>query len=268
MRYKVDHDLHIHSGLSLCSGRADQNKERIMQYAKNSGLNTICITDHYWDSDLYTWNKFYIDQPFDHIARILPLPQDENVKFLFGCETDMDVAGTVGAPPKRYDDFAFIIVPTTHMHMGTFVLTEEENNDPGSLGRAKAWVRRFDDLLATDMPFHKVGLAHPACTLIDNRSRKQWLEVLDAIPEAEMERLFAKAAEVGMGIELNRDDMMFTDEEEDTVLRMFKIAKYQGCKFYLGSDAHTPKWLEGSVPVFERAIDRLGLEERDKFILQ
>ena len=179
-----------------------------------------------------------------------------------------DAAGTVGAPPKRYDDFAFIIVPTTHMHMGTFVLTEEENNDPGSLGRAKAWVRRFDDLLATDMPFHKVGLAHPACTLIDNRSRKQWLEVLDAIPEAEMERLFAKAAEVGMGIELNRDDMMFTDEEEDTVLRMFKIAKYQGCKFYLGSDAHTPQWLEGSIPVFERAVDRLGLEEKDKFILQ
>jgi histidinol phosphatase-like PHP family hydrolase len=83
-----------------------------------------------------------------------------------------------------------------------------------------------------------------------------------------MERLFAKAAEVGMGIELNRDDMMFSDEEEDTVLRMFRIAKYQGCKFYLGSDAHTPKWLEGSIPVFEKAVDKLGLEEKDKFIIQ
>ena len=82
-----------------------------------------------------------------------------------------------------------------------------------------------------------------------------------------MERLFAKAAEVGMGIELNRDDMIFSNEEEDSVLRMFRIAKYQGCKFYLGSDAHTPQWLEGSVPVFERAVEKLGLKESDKYII-
>ena len=71
-----------------------------------------------------------------------------------------------------------------------------------------------------------------------------------------------------MGIELNRDDMMFSDEEEDTVLRMFKIAKYHGCKFYCGSDAHTPKAFALSKDAFERAITKLELKQTDKFIIE
>jgi hypothetical protein len=46
---------------------------------------------------------------------------------------------------------------------------------------------------------------------------------------------------------------------------MFRIAKYQGCKFYCGSDAHHPAGLVNSPARFERAIDLLGLQESDKF---
>jgi histidinol phosphatase-like PHP family hydrolase len=59
--------------------------------------------------------------------------------------------------------------------------------------------------------------------------------------------------------------MSFKDEETDRVLRMFRIAKYQGCKFYCGSDAHHPAGLVNSPARFERAIDLLGLQESDKF---
>lgn len=34
MRYIYNHDLHIHSQLSLCSSDPEQNNERIVQYAK------------------------------------------------------------------------------------------------------------------------------------------------------------------------------------------------------------------------------------------
>jgi hypothetical protein len=34
MRYKIDHDFHIHSGLSSCSSDENQNAERILKYAK------------------------------------------------------------------------------------------------------------------------------------------------------------------------------------------------------------------------------------------
>ncbi|MBE6583352.1 MAG: PHP domain-containing protein [Ruminococcaceae bacterium] len=268
MRYKYDHDLHIHSRCSICSEDPGQTVERILQYAKDEKLHTICLTDHYWDEDVYTWNQFYKPQGFAHVSSVLPLPKADGIRYLFGCETDMDADANLGIPERRYDDFSFIIIPTTHFHMGTFVLTQEENDDPTLRGRADGWIRRFDEVLSKDLPFRKVGLAHLGTTLLDTRSREAYLKVMDLIPTEEMERLFAKAAELGVGIELNRDDMMFKDDEEDRVLRMFRIAKNQGCKFYLGSDAHSQHWLINSRDVFERAIHRLGLEESDKFIIE
>jgi histidinol phosphatase-like PHP family hydrolase len=81
------------------------------------------------------------------------------------------------------------------------------------------------------------------------------------------ERLFKKAAEVGVGIELNACDMCFTDEEADIVLRPYRIAKQCGCKFYCGSDAHHPDELDNAKAIFERAIDLLELTEEDKFVI-
>ena len=54
-----------------------------------------------------------------------------------------------------------------------------------------------------------------------------------------MHSLFKKAADLGVGIELNSFDMNFAEEEAETVLRPYRIAKKCGCKFYLGSDAHS-----------------------------
>lgn len=131
---------------------------------------------------------------------------------------------------------------------------------------ADRWVSRLDALLNAELPFKKTGIAHLACSLIDNRSREGWLAALECIPTAEMERLFTKAAQLGVGIELNAGDMCFAPQEEDTILRMFRIAKACGCKFYLGSDAHDRKSFENVEELFERAVRLLDLQESDKFI--
>ena len=60
----------------------------------------------------------------------------------------------------------------------------------------------------------------------------------------------------------------FKDEEAKTVLRMFEIAKKCGCKFYMGSDAHSPADLDRAKAIFERAIDYLELKETDKFYIE
>ena len=52
MRYVYDHDYHIHSYLSTCSKDENQNSERILKYALDNGLKSICITDHFWDKDV------------------------------------------------------------------------------------------------------------------------------------------------------------------------------------------------------------------------
>lgn len=263
MKFKIDHDYHIHSQLSSCSRDPEQTNERILQYAKENGLSEICLTDHYWDSDVPGASGWYMPQNFDHISQAKPLPQDDSVKFLFGCETDMDKFLTVGMPQTRFDDFDFIIIPTTHLHMKGFTLTEEDAQSNEKL--AQLWIERLDALLNKPLPFGKIGIAHLTCSLINKKSRKDLLETLDMIPSGEMERLFAKAAKLGCGIELNQCDMSFCDEETDTILRPFRIAKGCGCKFYLGSDSHHPSEFTRTKEIFERAAKLLDLSESDKF---
>ena len=262
---KADHDYHLHSQLSRCSRDPLQTAEALMAYARESGFTQLCITDHFWDEKVEGASGWYAPQNFEHISRAKPLPQADGIEFFFGCETDMDKFFTVGVSAERYDEFDFIIIPTTHLHMTGFTLSEEDAQSDAR--RAELWVERFERLLELDLPFYKVGIAHLACGLIRPKDRAAFLSVLDAIDERDMRRLFCRAAELGCGIELNHSDMSFKDEEADRVLRMFRIAKECGCKFYLGSDAHHPSTFESTDRIFTRAIDLLGLEESDKFVV-
>ena len=269
MKYKIDHDYHIHTGLSLCSGDPEQTAERILKYAKDNGLSRICITNHYWDKAVDGAWSWYVPQDFDYISKVKPLPKDDSVKFFFGCEGEMDIFKKLSVPASRYVDFDFMVIPTTHLHMTGYTITHEEaeSKDTAKI-RARLWVERLDALLNYDIPLKKTGAAHLATPLMLRRSHEEYLAMLDAIPSDEMERLFAKAAKVGLGIELNQDDMAFSDSDADTVLRMFRIAKHQGCKFYLGSDAHHPSNLERTKEIFERAVTLLDLSESDKFHIE
>ncbi len=264
MKYTVDNDLHIHSYLSACSGDAAQTNERILEYAKNCGLKTVCLTNHFWDSAVPGASEWYAPQDFEHISKAKPLPSREGISFLFGCEADMDKDFCLGLSEEKAKEFDFIIVATTHLHMKGFTSYNEDISDANA--RAKTWVKRLDALLDKDLPFEKIGIAHLACKLIAP-TREEYLETLSLIPEEEMRRIFKRVAELGMGIELNSSDMAFSDEEEVVVLRPFHIAKECGCKFYLGSDAHHPENLEAAIPIFERAVSLLGLTEEDKYII-
>lgn len=49
MRFKADHDYHIHTFLSVCSNDEVQVPSAILGISKELGLKEICLTDHYWD---------------------------------------------------------------------------------------------------------------------------------------------------------------------------------------------------------------------------
>ena len=263
MRYQIDHDYHIHTHLSSCCKDPEQTTENLLCYARKNGLRRICVTDHYWDSSVPGASPWYQKQNYDHIAQSLPLPREEGIEFLFGCETDLDKFMTLGTPPSRFDDFDFIVIPTTHLHMKGFTLeVEERYNDDRKL---ELWSERLDRLLDMDLPFGKIGIAHLACCLLHTESREGYVNFLDRIRDDDMERLFTKAASRGCGIELNQDDMTFSPDEQEHILRMFRIAKSCGCKFYLGSDSHRIEWFDQTREIFERAVTLLDLHESDKF---
>lgn len=261
MKYVVDHDYHIHSLLSPCSNDPEQTNERILQYAKENGFKQICIADHHWDEDV-PGDEIWVGQGYDKISRALPLPQAENIKFLFGCEADMKYDYQIGLAPEHYNRFDFVIIALTHLHFTGYAITEELSKTIE--GRVETWIKKFEALLSMDLPFHKMGIAHLASGLI-GQTREQTFEILRMIPEEKLMELFTKAASLGVGIELNACDMLFNDQQADAVLRIFESAKKAGCKFYLGSDAHHPKDLLEAKKLFEKAVDCLSLTEEDKY---
>ena len=264
MKFTIDHDYHIHSTLSACSNDPEQSTARLLQYALDCGLKRLCITDHFWDERVEGASKWYAPQNFEHISKAKPLPEADGVEFLFGCETEMDKFFTVGLSASRFDEFDFIIVPTTHLHMTGFTLSEEDAQSEER--RAALWVERFERLLSMDLPFYKLGVAHLTCSLIKANDREGLGRVLNMISDETLIRLFTRAAELGCGIELNASDMCHIDEE--AVLRIYLKAKECGCKFYLGSDAHHPGTFDRCVAIFEHAVEKLGLEESDKFLIK
>lgn len=268
MRYIVNHDLHIHSGLSSCSGDPIQNPQTILAYAEKYNFTDICLTDHFWDNNIPGADEWYIPQNYEHIAQALPLPQSDKVRFHFGCETEMDKHCTVAISDKLLDKMDFIIVPVNHLHMGNFTIDEKDFSPER---RADVLVTHMRSLLEKDLPFHKVGIAHLcACCVAGtcDESIRYNLDILDMIDDNTFKELFDLAAKKGVGIELNIPDEVFekyTQNEIDRRFRMYKIAKQCGCKFYLGSDAHFQYDFDKVMMRFEGAVDALGLEESDKF---
>ena len=262
MKYVIDHDYHLHTCLSQCSSDPEQTPQRLIEYAKKKGLRRVIVTDHFWDENVPGASNWYATyHKYTDISKNLPLPSDPDVEILFGCETDMDKNGVIGISKEHIDDFDFIIVATTHMHMKGFTVDEEDHGNAERL--AKRWVERFDHLLSADLPFRKVGIAHltSICIAVENGLH---YEVIRLIPDTEMERLFTKAAELGLGIELNGCDFNLPNEQVDNMLRPYRIAKACGCKFYLGSDAHKAREFK-AYDNFAKAVDLLGLTEDDKF---
>ncbi len=267
MQYVVDHDFHIHSHLSPCSGDPGQTPENILSLCEKNGLKSICLTDHMWDSTCgIKVDGWYGSLNREHIRQALPLPQSEKTHFFFGCEADMDKNGVIGISDATIEELDFIVIATTHLHMGGFTIRA----NTGLEERVRAWSERFETLLDRKFPFHKIGVAHLTDSGLYGLPDELFahLKVVKAIPETEYRRLFAKAAKAGIGIELNTGSIQMADERRwETEILPFRYAKEEGCKFYFGSDAHQQTGFSEYVEKANRIVEYLGLTESDKFYL-
>ncbi len=268
MRFSVDHDYHIHSKLSECSSDEAQTTERMLSYARENDFKEICITDHFWDSNVPGAFPWYRPQNYEHIAQSLPLPESDDVRFYFGCETELDKDMTLAISEKMMDNFDFIIIPTTHLHMvGDTVAKEATSVEE----RAEVYVKRLDKLLDMPLPFHKIGIAHLTCPLMaynNSTDFDEHLRILDLISTDTFRELFSKLAQKGAGFELNFNIGRYTQEQLPRVLRPYQIAKEVGCQFYLGSDAHHPATLDQAKNNFENIVSALNLEESHRYFFR
>ena len=265
MRFIIDHDLHIHSNISSCANYPDNTPSDIMKAAKNVGIKKIALTDHFWDMDVKCDIKAG-SCGFDKLKSALPLPKDEEVEFLFGCEADVNYDMVVGVSSDKFDLFDIMLISLTHNHKVGKTIREEDNLNPERL--SKIWISRIESLLNMDLPFKKIGLSHLTAAHIARESEEVYKKTLDLIDEDDMKRVFTLAAERSVGIELNATDMKYTEENKDRILRIYRVAKECGCKFFCGGDSHHPSGVEyPRVSFIENEIDELSLTEDDKWPL-
>ena len=261
MRYVADHDFHIHSTISPCCHDENQTPEAILDYAKENAFKSVCLTNHLWDEIVKSEAEWHEGQRFCCLSSVLPLPQEESIRFLFGAEVDMDYNYVLGVSPERYDVFDFMVISTTHLHLAGNTVREKIQAPEEA---AEHWVVRLNELLKKDLPWHKVGIAHLTCGHI---FKGRTPEVIPLIKDEALYNIFEKCSEKGLGIELNTKTIFSSEEEKNILLRPYYIAKDCGCKFYLGSDSHKREALKGAKENFERIITLLDLKEEDKFVV-
>ncbi len=261
MRFIVDHDFHIHSTISPCCHDETQTPEAILSYAKENGLKKICLTNHLWDENVKSVGVWHPEQRFDFITKALPLPQDENVKFLFGAEAEMDYKFTLGVSEEHLDCFDFITVSTTHLHLEGYTVKKRPQKPEEA---AELWLKRFEALLKKDLPWHKMGVSHLTGRHVFKADHPKAVSLLKT---DDLYNIFSECSKKGIGIELNMKSIFNSEEEKEALLRPFFIAKECGCKFYLGSDAHKVEALKSAKENFLNIVDSLDLKEEDKFIL-
>ena len=264
MRFPIAHDLHCHTHLSLCSVDPEQSVGNILKFAKTHGYTTQCITDHLWDPLVPGASSFYTPQHIEHVSQSLPLPKDEQVRLVFGCETEYCGGTKLGLDPRSYDKFDFIVIPPNHYHMKGLVRPHDCDSEEKI---ADLLVTRLEELSRIDLPWYKVGIAHITCSLIFKEGDQY--KVYEVVDEKRFRAVMRVLAHLGAGIEINLS--CFAPDwraHEEAMLRLYRLAGEEGCKFYLASDAHHPDELSVVPERAPAVIEALGLTREDQFILK
>jgi len=261
--FSIKHDLHCHSILSLCAHDELMNFPTIVAFAEEHNYDTICLTNHFWgaSTDVEGMCPFYDQQSLWHIRKALPKPHSDQVRVLFGCETEYGGGDKIGLKLDDLDQFDFIVIPLTHQHFKGLVRplgvdTEEK--------MARLVVERMFEIQQLDLPFRKVGIAHPNCSLLFAEGSVP--RVLELMDEDLLFKAYRGFAEKGVGIEINAFDCMaWHDDPQDVYLKQYRIAKAAGCKFYVASDAHSREDLLAIEKYCLAFIEAIGLTDDDRY---
>lgn len=258
MKFPINHDLHCHTLLSECSSDPEMTAECILRHAEKEGYTVQCITNHLWDSAVPGASSWYSPQDIPHLKKALPLPQSGSVRLLFGCETEYVGGSGLAIAPEHYDEFQFIVIPTNHFHMIGFTRPREVDTEEKM---AELFTTRLEELSALNLPWKKVGIAHLTCGLTFREG--DIMKVFRLMDEERLKVVFGRFAQNGAGIELNAASIANTDWRGhiDDELRLYRIARDMGCRFYCGSDAHHPAEL--GLDILREIADMLELTDKE-----
>ena len=233
----INHDLHIHTHISLC-GDPGASAEGYIEQAIKQGFTTIGFSDHFWDSAVPGGSRWYSKQDYAHICQLkAEVPTEHRgVRLLFGCEADCKMDGVVGISEEVAREFDFIIVAHGHDNMKNFVIPEEYLANFEE--HARFSVKHFKDIVNSPLHAYFTAVAHP---FVPGTRHEETNSLLKCISDADFRECFQMASDRNIAIEMNGSIFIeFSEEEIRNIeyVRMFSIAKECGCTFTYGSDSH------------------------------
>lgn len=263
MKYIIDHDLHIHSYISPCGADVRQTKEAILAYGLTNQFKLVGVADHFWDETVDHKGA----PGWESIGNagwksILPLPQSSHCRMLMGAEVDMNQFGVIGMAPETLATIDYMVLSMPHYNLTGFTIDPDVTpRTPKSI--SNYYKKRLDLFLSqTDLPFEKIGLGHFTRGVVVDEDLE---ECLNDFSDRDFEDIFSRVAQLGVGVELNFNPDEHAGSLREAILRPYRIAKEQGCKFYLGSDAHNPEPFMFSKAIFQRHVEIFDLTEDDKW---
>lgn len=260
--FKLDHDYHLHTTLSTCCNEDIMDIEHIVPVCREEGKKEILIANHFWDRLMPGADDWYGPQDLDHVRKILPLPEEPDMRVRFGCETEFCGGKKIGISPESYDCFDFIVVPFTHLHNN--FSRPVDCTTPVQV--ANLYMDHFEDLLQIDLPWEKVGIPHLTCGLVYPGPHLK--EVFEALDYPRLCRCFDFLAEKGAGIELNAGCFgEYWKNNQAVMTEIYHVAKNSGCKFYCASDAHSLKSLRNINNNIPAIAEVLGLTDKDRYYI-
>ena len=263
---KFPHDMHIHT---FWSGDASKKGtvENYVAAGKERGLKKMGFAEHFWDDRVEGAFPFYVPQTFAKVSQTredIEAMGDCGVELCFGCEVEYDPTHKAPALTAEVaEQFDFVIVPNSHSHE---TMPKEYYADKA---KHKDFIlEAFNNIINCDVSRYVCGIAHPFSLV---RCEYPCDDLIELISDDEFKDLFARTAEKGIALEFNIGSFMGglhrlgleIDRAGDCqLMRMFRIAKAEGCKFFFGTDAHGVGHLEG-LDCMDPLADCLGLTDDD-----
>ncbi len=256
---KIDHDLHVHTYLSsCCQEKETQRPDAILAKAAALGRRMIGFADHVWTNPNVNPSAWYKPQDARQIDR---LREDlrgvtSPVRVLVGCEADTIAPGKFSITREFADTLDFVLLACSHFHMSEFV-QQPRDRTPRALGEHMLafFISAVESGLATSIahPFRPIG------------SDAIYAQAMDSLSDAELLEALGRAAQRGVALEITTGFLPPVKDPAwtlDTPRRLIALARAAGCRFTLGSDAHSLSAME-RLDALEPLLTSLNLTEAD-----
>lgn len=261
-----DHDFHVHTIYSNDTSKK-ATVENYIPAAKAMGLKKVGIAEHFWDDRVPCDDPWYQVLTFQHVSQVredMKPFADCGIQLYFGCEVEYDAKNRKPAlTPEVAEQFDFVIVPNSHSH----VTMPKEYYDVKEK-HAAFILDAFRNIISCDVSRYVNAIAHPFSLV---RCPYPCDDLIELVSDDEFKALFADTARAGIALEINMGSYLgglgrlgldITRADECQLMRMFRLAKAEGCRFFFGSDAHAPSHLENHEHT-DVLADLLGLTEDD-----